>query len=125
MRPIKIVFICSPYTASTHALVTKNIAVAELMARRLARHQIGFLCPHTNSNMMHDVGVDPTFWYDMYLTMLGDCDALLALDGWGKSSGCSAEVAYAMKHEIPVFYENEFEDLLVWAGKKRHGSIHK
>lgn len=120
---MKIIFICGPYTASSRLGITRHIREAELLARELARIELGFLCPHLNSRHMQDVRVDPQFWYEMYLNMLEVTDALLTFGNWQKSAGCQGEVARAERLKIPVFHGSKEQripnDLLIWAGRKK------
>ena len=50
-------------------------------------------------------------WLDKYdLPWLEVCDALYRLDG--ESEGADLEVRYAEEHDIPIFYEDEYDDLV-------------
>lgn len=117
---MKIIFVCGPYTASTRAGISRNIAAATRVARELARNELGFICPHLNSRHMQDIDVDPAFWCEMYLALIDSCDALLTVGQWQKSVGCQGEIAFAFKHEVPVFHS--FEELFKWTGTKSRPS---
>jgi hypothetical protein len=112
-KPIQIVFICAPYTARCGRDVAFNIRLARDYARQLAANELGFICPHTNSANMHDIG-ELDYWYQMYLTILEQCDALLVVGRWQASVGCQAEIAFAIKHSIPTFYS--LSELYQWSG---------
>jgi hypothetical protein len=114
-KALPIVFICAPYTARRGRDISYNIRLAASFARQLAQNRIGFICPHTNSANMHDVG-DIDFWYDMYLAILELCDAILVVGNYAQSSGCRSEIALAEKMRIPLFYS--FADVVVWAQKR-------
>lgn len=110
---MKIVFIAGPYNAQTREGIEANIVNAWEYAVELARRGIGFLCPHLNSIHFHDeVKNQPeSFWYKMYLRMLLDCDAVLAMPAWGTSSGARDEVELAERFDIPRFFPASPYDL--------------
>lgn len=112
-KPIPIVFICAPYSARTGRDIAFNIRLAREFARQLAANEIGFICPHTNSAHMHDLG-DIDYWYEMYLAILEQCDAMLVVGRWQASVGCQAEIVFATKHSIPTFYS--LPELYQWNG---------
>lgn len=112
-KPIPIVFICAPYSARTGRDIAFNIRLARDYARQLAANELGFICPHTNSAHMHDIG-DIEYWYEMYLAILEQCDAMLVVGRWQASVGCRAEIVFATKHSIPTFYN--LTELYQWNG---------
>lgn len=110
---MKIVFICAPYTAAKEGIIADNIDRAEKIARQLAKHEIGFVCPHTNSAYMHDIiEASPDFWYNMYLAILDGCDAVLTVGRWQNSAGCLAEIARAERLKLPIFHS--IEEVVEW-----------
>jgi hypothetical protein len=111
-KPIQIVFICAPYTARTGRDIAFNIRLARDYARQLAANELGFICPASNSANMHDIG-ELDYWYQMYLTILESCDAMLVVGRWQASVGCKAEIAFAIKHSIPTFYS--LAELYQWS----------
>jgi hypothetical protein len=112
-KPIPIVFICAPYTARCGRDIAFNIRLARDYARQLAANELGFICPHTNSANMHDIG-EPEYWYEMYLTILEQCDAMLVVGKWERSTGCQKEIYRAQKLSIPTFYN--LSELYQWSG---------
>ena len=116
-KPFPIVFICAPYTHRSGRGISENIRNAAGYARLLAKNNIGFVCPHTNSANMHN-DAELGFWYEMYLAILELCDAVLAVGNHVQSSGCRAEIALAERLRIPVFYD--FAEVVIWAQKRNH-----
>lgn len=50
-------------------------------------------------------------WLEKFdLPWLDMCDALYRLEG--ESEGADLEVRYAEEHDIPIFYEDEYDDLV-------------
>jgi hypothetical protein len=113
---VKIVFIAGAYTASSETTTIEHISTAEKYAKSLAKNEIGFVCPHTNSGYMHDLA-PREFWYKMYLELLVCCDAVLALPNWQKSVGATAEVAKARREHIKVF--ESLPELIKWAKRRK------
>lgn len=51
-------------------------------------------------------------YMDICFAMIRAADAIYLLDGYSKSKGALAELAYAEKLEIDVIYQNELEQIL-------------
>lgn len=50
-------------------------------------------------------------WLERYdLPWLSQCDALYRLDG--ESQGADLEIEYALEHDIPVYLESEYQELI-------------
>ena len=96
------VYVASPYTKGDVAVnVRVNVEAGDKIARLgfvpfipLLTHFWHMLFPHPYE-----------FWTAMDLHWIYNCDALLRLPG--ESSGADAEVAYAQRLGIPVFYTIE------------------
>lgn len=103
-----VVFISGPYTAVDRAGVQRNIDAARRLAIRLVKAGVYFVCPHTNSQHMDDIG-GYAYWCDMYVAILKRCDALITFGNWRKSNGARLEVTEASLAGIPTFHNyNEF-----------------
>ena len=102
---MKIVYISGPYTGADYLDIDRNIAKAREAAAWLAKHGVGFFCPHLHS--AHFEAITPTvpasFWYELDIRFLYGCGALVLLDGWASSAGAAKEKAIAEKYEIPIF----------------------
>lgn len=43
-------------------------------------------------------------YMDIDMVLLKKCDAILMLDGWEESRGCTREFGYASRTDLPIFY---------------------
>jgi len=110
----KIVYIAGPYSGATEAEVTRNIENARALALCLAVNHVQFVCPHLNSAHFDTAvpQVKYSFWVNMYLALLGRCDAIVTLPNWQRSKGAVAEVEFAKRCGIPVFAD--LDALIAW-----------
>jgi hypothetical protein len=46
-------------------------------------------------------------WYGADLVILERCDAILMLNGWETSKGAKLEYDYAMRHNMPIYFEED------------------
>lgn len=98
-RRMKYVYIAGPYSKGD---VVINVRNAVLAADLLLKSGFVPYVPHL-SHLWHTISPHPAdFWYDYDLEWLRKCDCLVRLDG--ESAGADAEVAFARKHGIPVYY---------------------
>jgi hypothetical protein len=100
-RPL--IYLASPYTASTLTVRVANVEVQMAAAERLVAAGFEYFAPLVmghfhDSYYEHDYG----FWISRCLAWLSRCDGLLRLPG--ESSGADLEVAYANEIDIPVFF---------------------
>jgi hypothetical protein len=84
-----------------------NIYKAWNVARQVWIAGFAAVCPHTNGLLMDRFGGTPEMFLEGDLDILHQCDYILMMDGWQKSSGATEERAFAQKHGIPVFYSIE------------------
>lgn len=105
---MKIVYVASPYSGPTRAHVEANVRRSvELAAHVIAA---GFV-PAIPQPMYHalatyemiELGLARPYeeWMDACLTLLSHCDALVFVT---TSNGVDAEIDYATKNDIPVFF---------------------
>lgn len=117
-----VVYIAGPYRAKPIVGQTQpnqwqqqqNIRRAEELSWRCwASGRLVPVCPHLNT--LHFQGSLPDdVWLTGDLEILKRCDAVLLVPGWARSEGTKSEIAFARKHNIPVF--GCLEDLLVLMG---------
>lgn len=62
------------------------------------------VCPHTNGAFMDRFGISPETFLQGDLVILSQCDCILMMPDWSKSSGARAEKDFAIAHGIPVYY---------------------
>ena len=113
---MKLVYIAGPFRPLKKGdqwEQTLNIRRAEELALDVWRAGAVAICPHLNT--CHFEGHLPgEVWLNGDLEILRRCDALLATSFWRNSDGASKEVAFAAKHSMPVFYEDNFWALVRW-----------
>lgn len=101
------VYIASAYTKGDTAV---NVRESLLVADKLV--ELGFL-PFTPllSHLWHLISPHPhEFWMKLDLAWIMHCDCVLRLPG--ESSGADAEVEFALRQNIPVFFN--IDDLVAW-----------
>lgn len=118
---MKIVFISGPLTtgAGSEKLTLKeyiadNVKKAEKYQIALANAGIGCFCAHTHTSNHSEKGsVAPEqYYYELDLQFLYRAsDAVLAMPGWEKSKGAKAEVRWAIKNKLPIFYPKSPSDI--------------
>lgn len=96
---MKLVFICSPFRASTDWQRAENVRRAERMALDVWNVGACAICPQANSALFHGEGPDDRYLAG-YLELLSRCDAVYA---GARSDGVDAEIARATNLGIPVF----------------------
>lgn len=113
---MKVVFIAGLFNGDrTDEARRNNVEIAQTYANALARHGIGFYCPHTHTmQLMLSEGApkDDNFFRELNkLYFEKVCSAVLALPGWKESGGARGEVEEARKRNWPVFEPKSPEDL--------------
>ena len=91
--------------------IAKNITKAEIVSINLIRNGWHVFTPHKNTShyeQYEDNQLTTQTWIDMDLNMLARCDAIYVMDNWHNSTGTKIEIEFALKHNIPRFYE-EFD----------------
>lgn len=115
---MKIIFIAGPLTTgfdgNNFSVVENNINEAKKYQIALANLGIGAYCSHTHTlfRLEKDNQASDEYFRQLDKTILEkSCDAILAMPGYEKSQGALAEVAWANKNNIPVFYPKSPKDL--------------
>lgn len=118
---MKIVFIAGPYFGNgDRSKIRDNIRHAEKYQIALANAGMGFFCPHNHTEHFEikaKAGED--FYRELDMVFLDKtADAILAIPGWETSSGSRAEIEYAKKKGLPVFFPkspNDLKEIADWA----------
>jgi hypothetical protein len=98
------VYVAGPFRGKTNWDIKQNTRNAEMIALALWRTEFcAVYCPHLNTAEFQDTAPDDV-WLKGHLAFLPDCDAVVVVPGWERSSGTKAEIAEAEKLGIPVFY---------------------
>lgn len=105
---MRLVFVASPFRASTDWERYRNVHRAEALALDVWRAGACAVCPQANSAHFHGEGPDQRY-LDGYLALLARCDAVIV---GGQSSGVERELARASELGIPVFLT--VEELVGW-----------
>lgn len=117
------IYLASPYTAKcddgepdSSLMLARCFAAAVATAEFLRQgHFVWSPIVSSNTLEMHaDLPGDWQFWQAFDQHVIGKCDALwvLKLPGWRESVGVTAEIAFAVKHHIPVSYIEPSEAVL-------------
>lgn len=127
------VYIAAPYTPKNCSLheasrvAHKNVKYAMNLASLVMRQGHYPILPHLSHYLFLnlDINVKPTYWYNLGIALLKDCDVLFTdkrIEKENDSFGVKMEVTYAKDHNIPVITDvNELprierEDTWDWVG---------
>lgn len=99
---MKVIYVAGPFRGPNAWEIESNIRRAEALSLEVWRMGAAALCPHTNTRFFQGAAND-SVWLEGDLELLRRCDAVIVTPDWVRSSGARAEVAFAAKHDIPVF----------------------
>jgi nucleoside 2-deoxyribosyltransferase len=108
-----VVYIAGPFRGKDHFVIAEHIRKAERLALAVWNLGAAALCPHANTAHFQDAAPDHV-WLEGDLELLRRCDALITTDDWMRSTGATAEVAFAQAQGIPVFHS--IDALAEWLG---------
>jgi nucleoside 2-deoxyribosyltransferase len=97
-------YVAGPYRSFSLLMVVRNIFRAWSASRSLMALGVAPVCPHSMYALMDLFGTNVNDIISADNTILSSCDMLLVLRGWEGSSGTLAEIKFADKLGIPVFY---------------------
>lgn len=112
---IPVVYVAGPFRGKDHYAIHKNVERAEALSHEVWAIGAAAICPHTMTQHFQDSLPDEV-WLKGDIELLRRCDALVLVEGYERSSGTKAEVAYALDHNIPVFFS--VEELAQWMMEK-------
>jgi hypothetical protein len=101
---MKVVYIAGPFRGPNSWVIENNIRRAEVLALEVWRLGAACICPHANTRYFQGAGPDDV-WLAGDLEIMRRCDAVLMVEGWGRSCGARAEWAEARRRGIPIFYD--------------------
>lgn len=120
---MKIIFIAGPYFEDGNPdKIEKNIRNAEKYQVALANHNIGFFCPHNHTaHFQIKANASEEFYRKLDMAFLKRvADALLVIPGWETSKGVRAEIDWARKNNLKIFFPKspgDLEEVINWAKK--------
>lgn len=101
------IYLASPYTGSKELQRFRYVRNLEAVAGMIKNGYLVFspILHFHEVARIYDLPKDFMFWCTYNFEMLSKVDALyvLTLDGYKQSEGVKAEVAFALKREIPTF----------------------
>jgi nucleoside 2-deoxyribosyltransferase len=104
----KLYYLASPYSHSDEDVMLDRYQKAEIAAVELLKRGIHSFAPipYNHPWKKYSVPGDWPFWEAFDKNFVERCDAVLVLtlDGWDKSVGVAAEIAFANEIGIPVYY---------------------
>jgi hypothetical protein len=110
-----VIYVAGPFRGKDSWEMEQNIRRAETLALEAWRAGVAVICPHANTRF-YQGAADDAIWLDGDLAMLARCDAILMTPDWARSSGATAERAFAISHGMPVL--DSIEDLKGWLTTK-------
>lgn len=102
-------YVAGPYRdARGPYYIKENIAKAEKAALILWKLGVAAICPHKNTALFDGAeGIQDHMWLLGDLSMVAVSDFLLMTEEWRKSTGARNEREFALRLDIPVFYEED------------------
>ena len=106
------IYIVGPYSNTDKTIRDQNIEKAKQAAKKIWNSGNYAFCPHLNTARFED---DPECtasyqdFIDGTLSFMYDCHCLYVLSGYEKSKGSVGEIAAAIEHGKPVFYQDKGE----------------
>ena len=107
----KLYYLAGPYSHPEEEVRIKRYRDLTHAAIKLFEYDLAIFSPisyNGNSTFLkYDLKTDWKTWEKLDKLFISRCDALivLTLDGWEKSVGVTAEIAYANQLEMPVIYK--------------------
>ena len=108
---MKVVYLAGPFRAANSWDMEQNIRRAETLALEVWRAGMACICPHANTRFYQGAAPDEV-WLNGDLELVRRCDAMLLTPDWIRSTGASAEKAFAEQNGIPVF--TTLAELIAW-----------
>lgn len=102
MSDIKWIYLVGPLRGNFFKKLL-NIYRAKKAASKIWNHKIAVFVPHINSGWIDSPETDE-FVLPANIDMINRCDAIFVLGKWYKSRGSIAEIKYAYKNAIPIYF---------------------
>ena len=117
-----IVYISGPISnggKDSSSVMKNNRAKAKTLAMKLWNiKDIYVICPHLNSpwesaDEFSETGMAYAEMISKDCEILKKCDCVIMMKDWETSKGSKLEYEYAINNKIPVFHEDDIEELEV------------
>ena len=110
------VYVAGPYSADNVLDVARNIGRGESRCAQLFANGFAPFCPWHDASYAKwgafALSLEVQDFKDLSFAWLEVSEAVFLIDGWEKSEGVKAEIAFAEAHGIPVF--SDYDKLLEW-----------
>lgn len=110
MKKLPVVYLAGPYRALTPWLVEYNCRVAEEATLALMKLGVPVITPHLIGRNFDKEVPDDLVLGIMQELML-KCDVVVVLPDYAKSAGTKAEIELAKRHEMPVLFMHEHDNM--------------
>lgn len=111
MHTDKLVYVAGPFRGR----VAQNVKTAEQNAARLALHNIGFICPHSNGIPHDKLNISDRYWLESTMEILRRCDAVLVVGAWAESEGTIGEIREAKRLGKKIFFH--WTEVVNWSNE--------
>lgn len=114
---MKHVYVAGPYSSDNIIQALDNIRAGRRMALLVLLNDLAPICPWLDSELFmqlregEKISLERIQAYSMRL--LSRCDAMLVIGEWHKSKGTKAEIEFAFKNDIPIFYD--LKEVIEWS----------
>ncbi len=106
-------YIASPYSHPSSAVRERRFQDVTKFAAYMVRKEYTVFCPITHSHPIQEHGTPGgwEFWKEIDETAIDNCQILyvLCIEGWNESEGVKAEIEYAKKRNMSVWYVTEVD----------------
>lgn len=111
---MKLIYICGPIRNDDADIQKLNIMVGIAAAKAIWQAGAAAFCPHMNAFHFPEdnPAAEQTQYIEADLEMIRRSDAILALPGWMRSIGASAEVCFARGNGITIL--DSLEEAVRW-----------
>ena len=116
MNLLPIVYIAGAYSADNVTTVLRNIREGVKLAEKVFDSGLAApFCPWFDWQFEMFGDHDVPRYYDYSMSFLARSDAVLVRrDGADMSQGVQAEIVFAEKYGIPVYYDDQWAELVEW-----------
>lgn len=107
---MKKVYVAGAISAPNIEMGLRNIRKGILMGAELLNLHYSPYIPHLDYQLnliQDDIHIDVETYYRHDLEWLGLCDCMLVLPDWKNSKGVKAEIEFAKKKGIPIYFSKE------------------